>query len=269
MAAKVLPGGEPIAPIGLGTWAIGGHMSANRRHDRESISTIEAALEMGYSHIDTAEMYAGGHTEELVGQAIRRFDREKLFITTKVSPGNLRFGDIQKSMEASLRRLGSEYVDLYLIHWPNERIPLEESFQALNALVESGKTRYLGVSNFNLDQVRRAEAASNTPIATNQVPYSLQTKEYEKNGVLDYCRKQGIIVTAYSPIKSVNLRHRTLARIGNKYGATPAQIALAWVINQPAVITIPKSSNMKRLKENFDSRRLRIEAEDMLELGRM
>ena len=136
MKSATLPGGEPIPVVGLGTWEFGGGMSPDRSRDQEAVLILQHALDIGYAHLDTAEMYGGGHTEELIGQALRGRDREKVIITTKVSPAHLSYRDVFTSLENSLRHLQTNYIDLYLIHWLSSRIPLQESFQALNEAVQ-------------------------------------------------------------------------------------------------------------------------------------
>lgn len=260
--------GEAIPVLGLGTWEIGGGMSPNRSRDAQAIQALHAAIEIGYTHIDTAEAYGGGHTEELVGEVLASYVRESFFVTTKVSPSHLRYRDVLRALEGSLKRLRMDYVDLYLIHWPNSRIPLEETFRALNQLVENGSVRHLGVSNFSLEQLRKAQALSATPVITNQVPYSVRDREYARNGVLAYCQKNDILLTAYSPLKRGVLNDLTVCGIAGRHGATPAQVALSWLIRQPNVITIPKSSNRERLEENFAALDLELTAEEMEELNR-
>lgn len=260
---ETLYDGKKIARMGLGTWNMGGGMSPNYSKDRLALEALQAALEMGYTHIDTAESYAAGHTEELVGQAIKDFDRQQLFITTKVSPSNLRYGDVHRAVKGSLKRLGTDYLDLYLIHWPSGSIPLDEGFRALNELVENGQVRYLGVSNFNLALLKQAESLSRTPIVTNQAPYSLRDRQYVKNGVLEYCQLNGILLTAYSPVKGGVLSDRTVRRIAESHGATPAQVALHWLIRQPKVITIPMSTNRKHLEENLAAVDLDLSEEEI------
>src|SRR4051812_11779862 len=149
MKYETLFNNEQIQKIGFGTWRIGGASTPNPGMDARSLMALRSALELGYTHFDTAEMYAGGHSEELLGQAIREsgIHREKLFIASKVTPSHLRFDDVLRSCEASLRHLGMDYLDLYMIHWPSDAIPLEETFRALNELVHLGKVRHLGVSN--------------------------------------------------------------------------------------------------------------------------
>jgi diketogulonate reductase-like aldo/keto reductase len=231
---------------------------------------LHSALELGYTHFDTAEGYAAGHCEELVGRAIREMGmrREDLFITTKVSPEHLAYEEVLRSCENSLRRLGMEYVDLYLIHWPKVGMRLEETFRALNQLVRQGKVRHLGVSNFNLKQVKQSAALCETPLLTNQVSYSLPDRTYVKNGVLAYCQENEILLTAYSPVKRRNIKsNQTLAAIAKAHGATREQIALAWLVMQPRVITIPMSFNPQHQAENLRAGELVLSEEEMERLG--
>jgi diketogulonate reductase-like aldo/keto reductase len=192
-----------LPKIGFGTWRIGGDLFADPTIDSASVIALRSALEIGYTHFDTAEYYAGGHAEELLGHAVRETNtkRENLFITSKVSPEHLNYDDALRSCENSLHRLNMEYIDLYLIHWPRVGMKLEEAFRALNKLVRDGKVKHLGVSNFNLKLLKQSQSLSETPIITDQVPYSLPDHSYIKNGVLDYCQQNDILVTAYSPIK--------------------------------------------------------------------
>jgi diketogulonate reductase-like aldo/keto reductase len=266
MIYERLPGGERVPVLGLGTWGMGGSSSPNYSQDDRVRAAIRAALELGYTHIDTAEMYADGHTEELIGEVIRDFDRQDLFLTSKIWSSNLRYGSVLEACHGSLRRLGTEYLDLYLIHWPNASIPLEETFRALNELVADGKVRYLGVSNFSLRELKEAQGLSQTPIATNQVPYSLKNRRYANNGVLEYCRTNGILLTAYSPLKGGVLGDRTVKRIARQNGVTPAQVGLHWLIRQPQVITIPKSTDEKHLRQNFDAVEVELPSEALAAL---
>lgn len=260
---------ERIPVIGLGTWSIGGGMSANRSHDRQLLEVLRAALDMGYRHFDTAEMYGNGHTEELLGQAIRGLDREEVFITTKVSPSNLRYAGVMNALEGSLRRLDTSFIDLYLIHWPSRSIPLEESFRALNQAVEQGKVRRLGVSNFGLGELEQSVALSDTPIITNQVPYSLTNRRYVRNGVLQYCQDNGILLTAYSPLKGGVLGNPIVREIAQHHDASPAQVALNWLIRQPKVITIPQSTDPKHLRDNLEAVDLELTAEEVERLDHL
>ena len=231
-----------------------------------STAALRSALEIGYTHFDTAEYYSNGHAEELLGRAVREANtkRENLFITSKVSPEHLDYDNVINSSEKSLRRLDMDYIDLYLIHWPRVGMKLEETFRALNKLVRDGKVKNLGVSNFNLKLLKQAQSFSETPIITNQVPYSLPNHTYVENGVLEYCQQNDILVTAYSPLKFRSMRvNKTLGDIAKAHSATPFQIALAWLVRQPRVITIPMSFNPVHIKENFDAAEIPLTVEQI------
>lgn len=245
-----------IPKIGFGTWKIGGGSSPNHSVDAKSLAALRYALETGYTHFDTAEMYASGHTEELVGEAVRGSGkkREELFMTSKVLPSHLKYEEVLRACEASLRRLQMDYLDLYLIHWPQVGMRLEDTFRALNKLVRDGKVKHLGVSNFNLKLLKQSQALSETPIVTNQVPYSISERSYVKNGVLAYCQQNNILLTAYEPVDKGNLRsNRELEIIAQAHHATIYQLALAWIVSQLRVITIPMSFNLQHIQENLDS----------------
>jgi diketogulonate reductase-like aldo/keto reductase len=255
--------GSPVPRIGLGTWKYGGDTRADRSRDESDLHILRQALEMGYRHFDTAEMYGSGHSEELIGQAIRGYERSKLFITTKVRPPNLGYESTLRSLDGSLKRLGVEVIDLYLIHWPSSSTPLARTFKALNQAVREGKVRMVGVSNFDLEELKEAQRLSETPIATNQVPYSLVTRRYLDNGVIPYCREQGIVVTAYSPVEEGRLAsYPQLEAAARAHNATAYQIALAWLVNQPLTITIPMSKNPQHLRENLEAGEIRLSEED-------
>jgi diketogulonate reductase-like aldo/keto reductase len=261
--------GTRLPILGLGTWSLGGGMSPDYRHDEEAVRLIRHAIQLGFTHLDTAESYASGHTEELVGRALQGLNRPEVFITTKVSPSNLHYQDVFKALAGSLKRLNTDYVDLYLVHWPNRAIPLEETFQALNELVANGQVRYLGVSNFDLPLLKQAQEYAHTPILTNQVPYSLRVRDYHKNRVLPYCQESGVLLTAYSPIKGSELDDPQVRHIAQKHAVMPAQVALAWLLHQPGVITIPQSSDRQHLAENLQAVDLELDQDDIDHLNRL
>jgi len=269
MQYETLLDGTQIPILGLGTWQIGGGMTPDRSQDAAMVELLKKIIRMGYTHLDTAEAYGGTHTEELVGQAIRDFAREDLFITTKVRQTNLRYGDVQKALAGSLQRMGLDYVDLYLIHWPNEAIPLKETFRALNEIVAEGKVKRLGVSNFNLKLLKESIELAETPLAANQVRYNLLSREYEENGVLEFCQEQGIVLTAYSPLKDGVLNHPTVIGIAQELGVTAGQVALNWLTRQPKVITIPKSTNEKHLAENLTALEIELSSEMVEKLNNL
>lgn len=258
--------------IGFGTWSIGGGTSPDRSKDERSLKALRAALETGYTHFDTAEMYASGHAEELLSQAVRDtgISREKLFITSKVSASHLHYDDVLRSCEKSLQRLGMDYLDLYLIHWPSSGIPLNDTFRALNQLVREGRVRHIGVSNFDVGLLKQAQAESETPIFTDQVPYSLTDRSYRRNGTLSYCQENNILLTAYSPVKEGRLHvNNTLQAIADAHAASPYQIALAWLVSQPRVITIPMSFNPAHITENFAAADIELSSEEIEQLNQL
>jgi diketogulonate reductase-like aldo/keto reductase len=265
--------GRSIPKIGFGMWKIGGDSYPDPGLDSKSMTALRTALEVGYTHFDTAEGYAAGHSEELLGRAIRETntEREKLFITTKISPEHLAYEQVFRSCENSLRRINVEYVDLYLIHWPpRSGLNLGESFRALNQLVRDGKIKHLGVSNFNLKLLKQAQSLSETPILTDQVPYRLPDRTYVENGVLEYCQQNDILLTAYSPVKFRNLPvNKTVGAIAEAHSATPFQIALAWLVAQPRVITIPMSFNPQHIRENFEAAEIELSETEIKTLNEL
>lgn len=256
-----------LPKIGFGTWTIGGRSSPDPSQDDWSLAALHSALELGYTHFDTAEMYAGGHAETLLGRAIQEagVERENLFVT---STSNLTRDRVLAACEGSLRRLGMDYLDLYLIHWPVAGMRLEESFDALNQLVDQGKVRNLGVSNFDVPLLRKAQALSNTSIVTNQVPYSLNDRSYAGNGVVHYCQAEEIVVTAYSPVEEGRLTaNPALDEIAADHGVTSYQIALAWLVQQPGVIAIPMSANPLHQAQNLAAADIHLSRTEIARLG--
>lgn len=263
MEYKTLNNGFKIPVLGLGTWLIGGGVKANYAKDKEEIEAIKEAIKLGYTHIDTAEMYGLGHTEELVGQAIKGFNRSKLFITTKVTNTNLRYDDVISSAKASLKRLQTNYADLYLVHAPNPEIPINETMKAMDYLIEQKLVKNIGVSNFTVEELKEAQNHANNKIVANQIEYSLLTRnigKYGNNGNMEsktipYCQKNDIIIMAERPIERGLLLkpHPVMDKLVKKYNKTKAQIAINWLISKKNIITIPKSTNIEHLKENLGS----------------
>lgn len=243
----------------------GGLTAQDRSNDQKYIDAIHYAIKFGITHIDTAEIYGAGHTEEIVGEAIKQFNRKKLFITTKVSPQHLFLpSQIRRSCQKSLARLGLNYIDLYLIHWPNPLAPMKAVMRTLDELVKEGKIRYIGVSNFSVRQLANAQKYTKNKIITNQVHYSLLHREPEKE-LLAYCQKEGIILTAYSPLEIGQLaknKFDTLETIAKKYHKTPVQVALRWLIEKESVIAIPKASTKPHIDELLGSLGWKMEKVD-------
>jgi diketogulonate reductase-like aldo/keto reductase len=261
---------EKVPVIGLGTWGMGGRQIEDHKWDEENILAIQMAIELGLTHIDTAEYYGAGHTEELVGQAIKKFDRTDLFITTKVWSNNLHYNNLLKSMKESLKRLEIDYVDLYLIHWPNPKIPLKETVEALEYCVIEGYTRYIGVSNFSAELMRKAQSyLKEHQIVANQVEYSLIDQK-PKITLLPYIKSHNKLLIAYSPLargQLVKPGNKVLDEIADKYGKSRVQIALNWLIKQENVVAIPKSSNPVHLFEIIGSIDFELSTEDEIILS--
>lgn len=256
--------GVEVPAIGMGTWGIGGYSSPDTASDREAILALRKGIELGMYLIDTAEMYGGGHTEEIVGEAIKPFAREQIFIVSKVLPENLHYADIIKAAENSLKRLQTDWMDLYLIHFPNPEVPLSETMEAMEKLVERNLVRFIGVSNFNVNQLKEAKSyLSKAEIVVNQVEYSLVNRNIEGD-ILPYCMQQQITIMAYTPLAKGGLaRNEFLREIGKKYRKTAAQVALNWLIAKENVIAIPKAVKVEHLKENAGTMGWRLSENDI------
>jgi len=246
--------------IGIGTWKMGDEMTADRTQDKEAILAIKTAIGLGMTHIDTAELYGNGHAEELVGEAIKEFDREALFITTKVKWSNLRYDEVIGAAKRSLKRLKTNYIDLYLVHTPNRSIPIEETMKAMDYVAENELARFIGVSNFSVEQVEEAQQHARNKIVANQIEYNLlvrdlgqHTKDMELK-IIPYCQKNDIVVIAYRPLANGELAKpgiRLLDELAEKYDKTQAQIAINWLISKPNIVTIPKAVKTEHIQENL------------------
>ncbi len=268
-------GNLTIPKIGFGTAQLGGLPDfPNRSKTDFYLSALRSAFELGYTHFDTAERYVRGFAEELIGRSIREnnIPRGKLFLTSKVLPTPFSYSKVMRACEGSLRRLDTDYLDLYLVHYPNPFASTKETFHALNQLVREGNVRRLGVSNFNLKQLKKAQSLSETPILTNQVAYNIFFRYYARNGVLDYCQQNDILLTAYMPVK-INRKaiaaHETIQSIARAHSATRFQIALAWLVTQPRVITVPMSFNPQHQRENLKSADIELSQVEMTLLDQL
>nr|WP_203229096.1 aldo/keto reductase [Halobellus captivus] len=232
--------GTRVPKVGLGTWQLTGEAC---------YETVSTALELGYRHVDTAQLYGN---EEEVGRAIADadVDRDNIFLTTKVSPRNAGYDNLIKSTRASLDRLDTPYVDLLLLHWPNPIVSVSKTMRAMDRLVELGEVYNVGVSNFPQVFLDRARAAAETPIVTNQIqfhPYKPQRR------MLRYCQSEGMFLTAYSPLaRGTVLGDDDVGELAERYEKTPAQIVLRWAIQHRDVVVIPKSTDETHLKANLE-----------------
>lgn len=231
--------GAAIPAIGLGT---------SQLRDAVCVDMVATALKVGYRHVDTATMYGN---EEAVGEGIRAsgIGRESVFVTTKVMPTEIDEGNLQRAAEASLRRLGLSEVDLLLVHWPNPEIPLARTMKALADAKRRGLARHVGVSNFTVKMIAEAAALCPEPLVTDQVEYH---PHLDQTKVLSACRTNGMALTAYSPLgRGASLREPVIAEIGRAHGKSPSQIILRWLVQQPGVVAIPRTSKASRLAENL------------------
>jgi len=269
---KKLHNGFEMPVFGLGTWMMGGDMVHNPQNDdKADIQAIRNAINNGITHIDTAQNYAQGHAEELVGKAIKNYEREKLFIVTKLHKANLAYKDVLSSFADSLQRLNLSYVDLLLIHSPNLDIPLKDTILAMNKLITNGSVKYIGVSNFALPRLKQAQELSKYPIVTNQVHYNLIYREPERTGLLEYCQQNDVILTAWKPLqKGVLLEKETeiVNEMCRKYQKTPAQIAINWLTSQKNVVTLSKMGDKQHLNENVEAINWDMDEEDIKRLDK-
>ncbi|NHN83573.1 aldo/keto reductase [Acetobacter musti] len=259
--------GVAVPALGMGTW----NMGDNAASRSEELESLRAGIELGLRVIDTAEMYGNGRSEHVVGEAISGI-RDKVFLVTKVLPSNASRKGVLQACRNSLARLKTDYVDLYLLHWCGS-VPLAETFEAFEHLREDGLIRNWGVSNFDVEDMKELDSTpGGDQCLVNQILYSLEHRGVEFD-LLGEDRKRDVVTMAYSPIGQGGglLRNEALAAIARRHktslgGATPAQIALAWVLRQPNLIAIPKASSVRHLRENVAAQEIRLSDEDLARL---
>ncbi|RJF96075.1 aldo/keto reductase [Noviherbaspirillum saxi] len=258
MRTTTLPMGEPVPILGQGTWKMG----ESKRRRSDEIAALQAGIDIGMTLIDTAEMYGDGITEELIGDAIagRRAD---IFLISKVLPHHATRRGTVAACEASLRRLKIDCLDLYLLHWRGQ-VPLADTLEGFDQLARDGKIRHWGVSNFDVaDMEELAGVAGDRQPAVNQVLYNLTRRGIEHD-LVPWCKQRGIPVMAYSPVEQgMLLASPPVQRIADRHRATPAQVALAWVLRCPGMIAIPKAGLEKHVKENRAALDLVLDREDL------
>lgn len=256
-------GGAAMPALGMGTWRMGENHAA--RH--EEVAALRLGLDLGMALVDTAEMYGDGGAEEVVGEAISG-RREDVYLVSKVLPQNASREGTIRACEASLKRLGTGWLDLYLLHWPGPH-PLNETFEAFARLEDTGKIRRWGVSNFDVGEVEDALARPDGErLAVNQVLYNLSRRGIERN-LLPWCERSGIIVMAYSPFEQGRLRrHDALERVARRHGVTPMQAALAWTLRHENVVAIPKAVRAEHVRENVAAANVVLTEEDLADFDR-
>jgi diketogulonate reductase-like aldo/keto reductase len=263
MRTTNLPSGEAVPVLGQGTWGFG----ENPDNRQNEIDALRFGIDVGMKLIDTAEMYGDGASEELVGKAVAG-RRSKAFLVSKLLPQNATRRGTIASCEASLKRLGTDHLDMYLLHWRGQ-VPLAETLEAFEELVGNGKIRYWGVSNFDInDMVELVGLAGGPKVQTDQVLYNLMRRGIEYD-LMPWCERQNIPITAYSPLEQSRLLGDPILRkIAEGYSATPAQVALAWVLRKERVIAVPKASTPGHVKQNRIALDIPLSLSDLAELDR-
>jgi len=254
-----------VPPVGQGTWQL-------EHHDRgEVVRALRRGLELGLSHVDTAEMYGDGKVEEMVAEAIEG-RRDEVFLVSKVLPSNASRRGTVAACERSLRRLRTDRLDCYLLHWPSEQYPLEDTLAAFEELRRGGAIRSYGVSNFDEDLLRKAVSLAGTAkIACNQVLYHLEERHADA-GLIPFCEELGIAFVGYSPFGSGSFPSpqsrggKVLAEVAREHGATPRQVALAFLTRRPSLFTIPRSSRVEHTEENAGALKLKLTPEELTKI---
>lgn len=254
--------GMEFTTVGLGTWMMESDAKA-------AVAALRRGIEAGANHVDTAEMYGSGRVEEIVGEALAGRWREGVHVVSKVLPEHASYAETVAACERSLKRLKTDRLDVYLLHWRERRTPVEETYRAFEKLKRDGKIRAWGVSNFGVkDLEEAARLAGEANIACNQVLYHLEERAVEFE-VLPWCRAHGVGVVAYSPFGQGRLpENADLKAVAAAHGATPAQAALSFLTREPEVLAIPKSANAERASENVRAANLRLSADDVRRLDR-
>ncbi len=264
---KKLKNGFEMPVYGFGTWQMGGRNERDPENDDAAdIAGIRAAIERGVTAIDTAEIYADGYSETLLGRAIEGYDRSKLFLSSKASRDHMRYDDILAACEASLARVGTEYFDLYLLHRHVPEVPLQETVRALEKLVADGLVKNIGVCNFAVESLKEAQGCTSLPIVYNQVHYNLETRECERAGLLKYCQENDVLLAAWRPFEKGALLAdvpQVLQDLCAKYGKTPAQVAINWLVSQENVVTLSKTRHPAHLEENLGALGWNMDAQDI------
>jgi diketogulonate reductase-like aldo/keto reductase len=259
----VLPGGERVPALGQGTW----HMGEDRRRAAAEVAALRLGIELGLTLIDTAEMYGAGGAESVVREAAQGC-RDALFIVSKVLPSNASRVGTVAACERSLRRLGTDRIDLYLLHWRGS-VPLAETLEGFLRLARDGKIRHHGVSNFDRRGLEEWRALTGgAAVAADQVLYNLATRGIEWD-LVPWCREHGVAIMAYTPLGHGRmLADTSLVEIARRHGATPAQVALAWLLHRAGTIVIPKAARLDHVRENRGAAHIVLSADDLATIDR-
>jgi len=253
--------GASMPNLGLGTWRMGENAAARA----DEVAALKLGIELGLRLVDTAEMYGSGGAERVVAEAIAGV-RDEVFVVSKVLPHNASYRGTLAACEASLSRLRTDHLDLYLLHWPGEH-PVEETLRAFSTLVEQGKIRHYGLSNFDRDEIAHAASLrGGIGIAANQVLYNLGRRGIERK-LIPWCASKGIAIMAYSPLEQGRLRTTpALRRVAERHDATPAQVALAWTLRDENVVSIPKATRGIHVRDNATAADIVLTEQDLAEI---
>lgn len=269
---KKLKNGFEIPVYGLGTWQMGGRETHDlNNNDKADIQAIKIAIENGVTHIDSAESYAEGYAEILVGKAIKEYDRSTLFLASKAHVEHLGYDDLIHAAKESMKRMGVTYLDLYYAHRYSLTIPVKETMRAMETLLEEGLIKNIAVSNFNVQEFEEAQSYSKHKIVANQLHLNLKYREAERKGLLKYCQEHDVMFVAWRPLqKGVLIQNEgnLVDELAAKYHKTPAQIALNWLISQENVVTLSKTRSEEHLKENLGAIGWQMEKEDVEKLDK-
>ena len=265
---KTLNNGFSMPMYGLGTWHIGGSWEPGPQSENSpEIWNLRDIIDNeGVTHLDTAEVYGKGNTEQLIGQALKGRDHSRMFLVSKVMDTHLSYDAVIEACKGSLERLMTNYLDLYMVHKYNPNVPLKETMRALEYLKNEGLIRNIGVSNFGVEHLKEAQSYTSYPIVCDQVHYNLEFREPERSGLLPYCQANDIMLTAYRSVQRGAFSEHPPAILNEmmeKYRKTPSQIALNWLLSQKNVVAIAKTKHIKHLKENLGSLGWEMEAEDV------
>lgn len=256
----------------LGTWQFGGQMERDENNDDQAdIDAISMHIDAGVNQIFTAQNYADGWAEKIVGQAITDYDREKLLISSAIRKEHSAHDDMLRSVEESLKRLNLDYLDIVVHHAPIPEVSISESVKALNEIVDRGLARGLAVSNYNSESMNEAIAATNHKILFNQVYYNLFVREVEEDGVLQVCQNDDVLIQAFRPLELGELattENQLLNSMAEKYKASQSQIALSWLTSQNGVVIVTTTHSQKHLEENLEAVDIQMELDDIEELRR-
>ncbi len=267
--------GKTLHPIGIGTWNIASKINPENLESKyrgvepapgnedQEIEAIRYSISKGQNHLDCAELYGGFYTDEVVGQAIAGLPRADLCIADKLWRTSLAKGKVRPAVELMLKKLGTNYLDMLYIHWPDPKAPWQDSIPQIDELIDEGIVRYFGVSNFTVEQMQEAMTLAKHPLVANQMNFNILYKDEVSPAFRDFCKQHDIQIVAYQPIKRQEvLQSRTVQEVAKAHGATPAQVALAWLL-QIGVLPIPKAVNKAHIDDNLQAINLKLTSQEI------